>query len=91
MTIHTGNELLYLWFFALIIGPKPDLSRLYALKKMGIIDNYEDITKKTVVVIGVGGVGSVTCEMLTRMGIGKLIMFDYDKVEVSNMNRYQHH
>ena len=54
---------------------------------MGLIENYEDITKKAVLVIGVGGVGSVTCEMLTRMGIGKLIMFDYDKVEVSNMNR----
>jgi ubiquitin-like modifier-activating enzyme 5 len=55
---------------------------------MGLIENYEEITKKAVVVIGVGGVGSVTCEMLTRMGIGKLIMFDYDKVEISNMNRY---
>lgn len=62
-------------------------SRLYALKKMGLIENYEEITKKAVVVVGVGGVGSVTCEMLTRMGIGKLIMFDYDKVEASNMNR----
>ena len=36
---------------------------------------------------GVGGVGSVTAEMLTRCGIGKLIMFDYDKVELANMNR----
>lgn len=55
---------------------------------MGLIENYEDITKKTVLVVGVGGVGSVTCEMLTRMGIGKLVMFDYDKVEIANMNRY---
>ncbi|KAF3836602.1 hypothetical protein F7725_029160 [Dissostichus mawsoni] len=36
---------------------------------------------------GVGGVGSVTAEMLTRCGIGKLILFDYDKVELANMNR----
>ena len=34
-----------------------------------------------------GGVGSVTAEMLTRCGIGKLILFDYDKVELANMNR----
>lgn len=73
----------------MIMGQLSDSSRLYALKKMGVIENYEDITKKTVLVVGVGGVGSVTCEMLTRMGIGKLIMFDYDKVEVSNMNRYE--
>ena len=30
---------------------------------------------------------SVAAEMLTRCGIGKLILFDYDKVELSNMNR----
>lgn len=38
-------------------------------------------------IVGVGGVGSVTAEMLTRCGIGKLILFDYDKVELANMNR----
>lgn len=37
--------------------------------------------------VGVGGVGSVTAEMLTRCGVGKLILFDYDKVELANMNR----
>ncbi|KAH7825093.1 putative UBA5, UFM1-specific E1 activating enzyme [Monocercomonoides exilis] len=62
-------------------------SRLMALKKMGIAPNYEQIRQKTVAVIGVGGIGSVTCEMLTRCGIGKLIIFDYDKVELANMNR----
>lgn len=55
-------------------------SRLMALEKMGIVKNYEDIRKKTVVIIGIGGVGSVVAEMLTRCGIGKLILFDYDKV-----------
>uniref|UniRef100_A0A915PQQ6 Ubiquitin-like modifier-activating enzyme 5 n=1 Tax=Setaria digitata TaxID=48799 RepID=A0A915PQQ6_9BILA len=62
-------------------------SRLMALKKMGVVKNYDDIRKKTVVVVGVGGVGSVVAEMLTRCGIGKLILFDYDKVELANMNR----
>lgn len=31
-----------------------------ALKKMGLVENYADIKKKTVLVIGVGGIGSVT-------------------------------
>ncbi|KAL3125939.1 hypothetical protein niasHT_009468 [Heterodera trifolii] len=68
-------------------------SRLMALKRMGIVQNYEQIREKTVVVVGVGGVGSVVAEMLTRCGIGKLILFDYDKVELANMNRlfYQPH
>lgn len=62
-------------------------SRLMALKRMGIVENYEAIRSKTVAVVGVGGVGSVAAEMLTRCGIGKLILFDYDKVELANMNR----
>lgn len=62
-------------------------SRLMALKRMGIVDNYEDIREYTVIIVGVGGVGSVAAEMLTRCGIGKLILFDYDTVELANMNR----
>ncbi|XP_030062515.1 ubiquitin-like modifier-activating enzyme 5 isoform X1 [Microcaecilia unicolor] len=62
-------------------------SRLMALKRMGIVKDYEKIRTFTVVVVGVGGVGSVTAEMLTRCGIGKLLLFDYDKVELANMNR----
>lgn len=68
-------------------------SRLMALKRMGIVDNYERIRDFAVAVVGVGGVGSVAAEMLTRCGIGKLLLFDYDKVELANMNRlfYQPH
>ncbi|KAG5872811.1 hypothetical protein JTB14_015340 [Gonioctena quinquepunctata] len=62
-------------------------SRLMALQRMGIVNNYERIRDYTVAVVGVGGVGSVTAEMLTRCGIGRLILFDYDKVELANMNR----
>ena len=62
-------------------------SRLMALKRMGIVSDYERIRDFTVVIVGIGGVGSVTAEMLTRCGIGKLILFDYDKVELANMNR----
>jgi ubiquitin-like modifier-activating enzyme 5 len=40
-----------------------------------------------VAIIGIGGVGSVAAEMLTRCGIGGLLMFDYDMVELANMNR----
>jgi tRNA A37 threonylcarbamoyladenosine dehydratase len=43
-----------------------------ALKRMGIVENYEKIRDYTVAVVGVGGVGSVTAEMLTRCGIGKV-------------------
>lgn len=45
------------------------------------------MSHRIVILVGVGGVGSVTADMLTRCGIGKLILFDYDKVELANMNR----
>lgn len=62
-------------------------SRLFALQKMGVVEDYEQFARKCVVVVGVGGVGSVLAEMLTRCGIGKLVLYDYDKVELANMNR----
>lgn len=62
-------------------------SRLMALKRMGIVSDYKKIRTYAVAIVGVGGVGSVTAEMLTRCGIGKLLLFDYDKVELANMNR----
>lgn len=62
-------------------------SRLMALQRMGIVKDYEQIRNKTVAVVGMGGVGSVAAEMLARCGIGRLLMFDYDHVELANMNR----
>nr|KJB51206.1 hypothetical protein B456_008G206300 [Gossypium raimondii] len=62
-------------------------SRLMALQRMGIVENYERIREFSVAVVGIGGVGSVAAEMLTRCGIGRLLLYDYDKVELANMNR----
>eukprot|EP00300_Choanocystis_sp_HF-7_P028058 c33417_g1_i1.p1 GENE.c33417_g1_i1~~c33417_g1_i1.p1 ORF type:complete len:404 (-),score=87.54 c33417_g1_i1:207-1388(-) len=62
-------------------------SRLMALSRMGVVPDYPRIRTFSVAVVGVGGVGSVAAEMLTRCGIGKLLLFDYDKVELANMNR----
>lgn len=41
-------------------------SRLMALQRMGIVKDYERIRDKSVAIVGVGGVGSVTADMLTR-------------------------
>jgi ubiquitin-like modifier-activating enzyme 5 len=62
-------------------------SRLLALQRMGIVPNYRDIRDKTVVIVGAGGVGSVVAEALTRCGVGRLVLYDYDRVELANMNR----
>ncbi len=41
----------------------------------------------SVLLAGVGGVGSFCAEALVRAGIGKIIMIDNDTVSVSNINR----
>jgi len=47
----------------------------------------EILKNKTVLVVGIGGVGSFCVESLARTGIGHLILVDKDKVESSNINR----
>ena len=49
--------------------------------------NVNDLSKKSVLVLGVGGVGGYVVESLARSNIGTLILVDYDKVEESNINR----
>lgn len=49
--------------------------------------NVDDLSKKSVLVLGVGGVGGYVVESLARSNIGTLILVDYDKVEESNINR----
>ena len=47
-----------------------------------------DILKsKTVLIFGIGGVGSYVAESLARCGIGTLILVDNDVVSLSNINR----
>lgn len=45
------------------------------------------LKKKTVVIIGLGALGSLSSEMLTRAGVGKLILIDRDYVELTNLQR----
>ena len=50
-------------------------------------DNLDKIKKTTVLVVGLGGVGGYACEALIRSGVGKIIIIDYDKIDLSNLNR----
>jgi len=43
-----------------------------------------------VTVFGVGGVGSHAAEALVRTGVGRVILVDYDRICVTNVNRQLH-
>ena len=47
----------------------------------------EALHKAHVAVVGLGGLGSNIAVALTRLGIGHLYLYDFDKVELSNLNR----
>ena len=47
----------------------------------------EQLQRLRVGIVGCGGTGSAVAMLLTRLGIGKLILFDNDVVEMTNLNR----
>ncbi len=49
--------------------------------------NQEKISQSTVLLAGVGALGSMVAVFLALMGVGKLILVDMDTVELSNLNR----
>ncbi|KXZ39329.1 sulfur carrier protein ThiS adenylyltransferase [Alkalithermobacter thermoalcaliphilus JW-YL-7 = DSM 7308] len=51
---------------------------------------HEKIKNAKVAIAGLGGLGSNVAVLLARMGIGKLVLVDYDVVEPSNLNRQQY-
>lgn len=53
-------------------------------------ENLEKLQNATVLVVGVGGVGSYAIEALARCGVGNLILVDGDVVAISNLNRQIH-
>lgn len=50
-------------------------------------EKINDIYNKTVLVIGLGGVGSYVIEALVRSGISNLIIVDNDTISLTNLNR----
>lgn len=51
---------------------------------------HEKVKSTTVAVTGLGGLGSNIAVALARIGVGRLILVDFDVVEPSNLNR-QHY
>lgn len=62
-------------------------TRLKAIKEFGYKIEWEDLTKFHIGIVGIGGLGTVSAEMVTRCGVGKLSLFDFDKVDIVNLNR----
>ena len=50
-------------------------------------DNLTKLMNARVLLVGIGGVGGSSLEMLARSGILNITVIDYDKFEITNLNR----
>ena len=50
-------------------------------------DKLNDLRKLKVLILGVGGVGGSLAIAVARMGINEITLVDYDKVDITNINR----
>lgn len=57
------------------------------LEKLVGTENYNKIKSATILVIGLGGVGGYVVESLARSNIKKIILVDYDTIDITNINR----
>ena len=54
------------------------------------IDTQHKFSSATVAICGLGGLGSNIAISLAHAGIGKLILVDFDKVDITNLHRQQY-
>ena len=61
-----------------------------ALEERHSKELHRAFSSATVAVCGLGGLGSNIAVALARAGIGKLILIDFDRVDITNLHRQQY-
>ena len=85
-TIRESDEV-----FLITRGEQPAEEELEALMAARHTPGVHSLLKAaTVGIAGVGGLGSAVAVALARVGIGRLVIADFDVVEPSNLNRQQY-
>ena len=64
--------------------------RFSAINRLAGDSSLDRLAAATVVIVGIGGVGSWAAEALARTGVGHLVLIDMDHVALSNVNRQIH-
>lgn len=71
------------------LPPKDELEAMMAARHTPKV--HERMKKGSVAVAGLGGLGSAVAIMLARLGVGRLLLVDFDVVEPSNLNRQSYY
>ena len=54
------------------------------------LDLHKRFSSATVAICGLGGLGSNIAVALARAGVGKLLLMDFDRVDITNLHRQQY-
>lgn len=68
----------------------PEEQLLSALAGRYTKEMYKKIRSSKIAVAGLGGLGSNIAVSLCRLGVPELLLADFDKVDISNLNRQQY-
>lgn len=69
----------------------PTREEMYvALEERHGAELQEKFAKAAVAICGLGGLGSNVATHLARAGVGRLHLMDFDRVDISNLNRQQY-
>lgn len=71
-----------------LIPTKEEMTRVLELRQG--VKLQSKFASAAVAVCGLGGLGSNIAVSLARAGIGKLILIDFDRVDITNLNRQQY-
>ncbi|MDE7164200.1 MAG: thiamine biosynthesis protein ThiF [Clostridiales bacterium] len=77
-----------LWEVVDLLLTKEEWNR--ALSKRHGQNLQNKLLSATVAICGLGGLGSNIAIALARAGVGKLILIDFDRVDITNLNRQQY-
>ena len=70
------------------IPEREDLQRALAARHGRAVQ--EKFNQATVAICGLGGLGSNIAIALARAGVGRLILTDFDMVDITNLHRQQY-
>lgn len=57
------------------------------LDRLNLLVDIDKLKDKTVLIVGIGGVGGYALEAIARSGINNIIIVDNDVVDITNLNR----
>ena len=84
-----GSGLRVFWDDALRPAPQPTASQVRTISAWGP-EIQASLSRLRVAIVGAGSIGALVAEALARTGVERIVLIDFDGVEVVNLDRLLH-